>query len=164
MKRWRNSTVKASPILFVLILSAWAPLVIAQTDDKTTIDRFIAAQAAREHGEEPDGVREVVKGDLNNDGVADTAVLYTIEGQNGSNNYIQYLAVFLRKNGRLVFTARQTVGGKNRKEIDLTSIANNSILLATTAYGPKDPSCCPTIKGHTKYVVISNRLVERPAK
>lgn len=139
-------------------------MVLAQTDDKATIDKFIAAQATREHGEEPDGVRKVVEGDLNRDGAADTAVLYTIEGQNGSNNYIQYLAVFLRQSGKLVFAARQAVGGKLRREIDLTSIKDNATLFDTTSYGPKDPACCPTIKGKTRFVLTGKRLVERRGK
>lgn len=156
--------MKISPAIFLLTILACAPMVLAQTDDKATIDKFIAAQATREHGEEPDGVRKVVEGDLNRDGAADTAVLYTIEGQNGSNNYIQYLAVFLRQSGKLVFAARQAVGGKLRREIDLTSIKDNAMLFDTTSYGPKDPACCPTIKGKTRFVLTGKRLVERRGK
>jgi hypothetical protein len=136
----------------------------AQSDDQAVIDKYIAGQARREHGEEPDGIRKTVEGDINHDSAADVAVLYTIEGQGGSNNYIQYLAVFVRKNGKLVFAARQVVGGKNRREIEITSIKDNTIYFDTTAYGPRDPSCCPTIKGHTKYVLAGSRLIEKRQK
>ena len=151
-------------LVLTLLLSVTPSIAHAQSDDKATIDKFIAAQAAREHGEEPDGVRKTVEGDLNRDGVADTAVLYTIEGQNGSNNYIQYLAVFLRRNGKLVFTAKQAVGGKTRREIGITSIANNAMLFDTTSYVPRDPACCPTIKGRTRFVLTGTKLVEKRAR
>lgn len=157
--------MKTGLTLFVLVLLLWVPTLFAQSsDDQTVVDKYIAAQAAREKGEEPDGIRKTVAGDLNRDGASDLAVLYTIEGQGGSNNYIQYLAVFVRKNGKLVFAARQAVGGKNRRAIELTSIADNAMMFDTTAYGPKDPSCCPTIKGHTKFVLAGNKLVEKRGK
>jgi len=158
--------MKSIVTVVLLIMSAHLAAVaaLAQSEDKAVIDRFILAQATKAHGEEPDGIRKVADGDLNRDGVADVAVLYTIEGQNGSNNYIQYLAVFLRQNGRLVYTAGQPVGGKNRREIELTSIKDNVIFFNTTAYGPRDPSCCPTIKGKTKFVLAGKKLSERRQK
>src|SRR5262245_99330 len=90
-------------VLLLIAIVGLTPMIVAQSDDKAVIDKYIANQAKRERGEEPDGVRKTVEGDLNHDGVSDVAVLYTIEGQGGSNNYIQYLAVFVRKNGKLTF-------------------------------------------------------------
>ena len=158
--------MKISAMLLSLILLAGAASLtaLAQSDDQAVIDKYISSQAARERGEEPDGVRKIVEGDLNHDGVADVAVLYTIEGQNGSNNYVQYVAVFLRKKGNLRFAARSSVGGKNRRAIEITSIKDNAMLFDTTAYGPRDPSCCPTIKGQTKYVLAGSRLIEKRTK
>ena len=100
-------------------------------------------------------------GDLNHDGMADTAVLYTIEGQNGSNNYIQFLAVFLRTKSGLVFAANATVGGKNNRGADLVSINNGEVVLDTMGYGPKDPSCCPTLQGSTRYALVARKLKEK---
>lgn len=152
-------------LLSLILVAGLSPLTtLAQSDDKAVIDKYISNQAARERGEEPDGVRKVVEGDLNHDGLADVAVLYTIEGQNGSNNYVQYVAVFLRKNGKLVFSARAAVGGKNRRAIEITSIKNNAMLFETTAYGPRDASCCPTVKGKTKYVLAGAKLFEKRGK
>jgi hypothetical protein len=136
----------------------------AQSGDSAVIDKFIASQAEKQAGSEPDGIRKVMIGDLNHDGTPDAAVLFTIEGQNGTNNYIQYLAVFLRKNGRLVYAAFQPVGGKNRRAIELTSIKDNVIFLDTTGYAKRDPSCCPTIKGQTKYALVRNKLTEMHGK
>jgi|SRR5262252_259549 len=136
----------------------------AQSDDKAVIDKFIANQAKREQGEEPDGIRKTIEGDLNHDGVSDVAVLYTIEGQRKSNNYLQYLAVFLRKNGQLVYAAHREVGGKNYREMEITSIKDNVILFEATAYAARDPSCCPTLKGSTRYVLTGARLIEKRGK
>ena len=147
------------PLSFVL-LCLLLTQVIAKQGNTNPIDKYIAAQAKKEKGEEPDGVRKVVRGDLNNDGADDVAVLYTIEGQNGSNNYIQYLAVFLGTSKGLMFAARTPAGGKNHREAELVSIANGKINLNTVDYGPKDPSCCPTLKGTTKYVLLHGRLLE----
>jgi hypothetical protein len=134
---------------------------LAQETDMGPIDKFISARAAKEKGVETEGIRKTVDGDLNHDGMADTAILYTIEGQNGSNNYIQYLAVFLGTKKGLVYAANQAVGGKNYREAELVSITNGLINLNTVDYAPQDPSCCPTIKGTTTFTLTRGRLKER---
>jgi len=157
--------MKILQILSLILIVALTPIIaVPQTDDKTVIDKYIANQAKRERGEEPDDIRKTIEGDLNHDGVSDVAVLYTIEGQGGSNNYIQYLAVFVRKNNTLVFAARAAVGGKNHRDMEITSIQNNAMLFNTTSYGPRDPSCCPTIKGSTRYLLAGNKLIEKRQK
>jgi hypothetical protein len=153
--------MKRFPILVLLILSLTSLSVIAQSNEKAVIDKFIAAQAKRERGEEPDDVRKTIEGDLNHDGTADVAVLYTIEGQGGSNDHIQYLAVFVRKKTGLVFAARTPVGGKNRRSIDLTSIKNNVMYFDTAGYAESDGSCCPSIKGTTSFTLAGRKLIEK---
>lgn len=149
-------------ILRLTLLSAIASLTVpAQSDNKTVVDKFIAAQARRERGEEPDDVRKTVEGDLNHDGTADVAVLYTIEGQSGSNNYIQYLAVFVRKKTGLVFAARTPIGGKNRRSIEFSSIEANVMHFDTTGYAKSDGSCCPSIKGTTTFRLTGGKLIEK---
>jgi len=150
--------------LLTFLLAAFAILGNAQTSETKVIDKFIAQQAARYKGEEYPDARKVVSGDLNHDGVPDSAVLYTIEGQGGSNNYIQYLAVFLGHKSGLVYATNTPVGGKNRRDVDLVAINDGVIDLNTTAYGPKDPSCCPTIKGTAKYALVAGRLKETANK
>lgn len=151
----------ATLVLLVLSLNSTSPGATAQSQDKAVIDKYIAAQAKRERGEEPDGIRKTIEGDLNHDGSADVAVLYTIEGQGGSNNYIQYLAVFVRKKAGLVFAARTPVGGKNRRSMELTSIKDNVLNFDTTGYTDRDPSCCPSLKGTTTFTLSGNKLIEK---
>jgi hypothetical protein len=61
----------------------------------------------------------------------------------------------------MVYTAHAPVGGKNHRDVDLTSITNGLINLATVNYAPKDPSCCPTIKGRTTYALVGRALREK---
>src|SRR5882762_6150258 len=100
----------------------------AQSSDTDAINKFISKQAAAERGEEYEGARKVVKGDLNRDGISDLAVLYTIEGQDGTNNYVQYVAVFVRVKERLTHVANTVVGGKSYRAVELQSIKNNVII------------------------------------
>ena len=136
----------------------------AQDDDTATIDNFIVRQAKRERGEEYREARKVVTGDLNHDGEPDTVVLYTIEGQRGSNLHIQYLAVFVRRKGKLAPLTHADVGGKSTRSVELTAVNNNSILLDTSNYGPKDAACCPSVKGTTRYVLSGARLHEQKSR
>ncbi len=138
-----------------LLLPAFAS---AQDQDKAAIDKFILNQATREHGEEYPDARKVVSGDLNGDGAPETVVLYTIEGQNGTNNHIQYLAVFKRVNGQLVPMTHVDVGSKSYRDVELDSITNGVINLTTMRYGKNDPACCPSLKGKAWFRLVKGTL------
>ena len=144
----------------VLLAVVWVAAV-AQDRDTAVIDKFIASQESEGNGYEAKGTaRTTVKGDLNHDGVADTAVLYTLEGMFGGNNYVQHLAVFVRVKGRLVHAADTPVGGKYYRAIELTGIRDNVLLFKTTDYAESDPRCCPSIEGTTRYVLRGGGLKE----
>ena len=131
-----------------------------QDQDTAVIARFISDQATKEAGEEYEEARKVIAGDLNRDGVADLAVLYTIEGQNGTNNYIQYLAVFIRAKGKLVPVAHTVVGGRLNRNVELQSIKNNVIHFKTLSYRANDPASTPSRKGTARFMLIKRRLKE----
>jgi len=153
-------TPAARSLLLILVLCARAFASPGQHADTAAIDKFIASQESYESGQQAEGFRTVLTGDLNHDGIPDAAVLYTLEGQNGTNNYVQYLAVFVRVKGHLVPFAHAAVGGKNYRAIKIEAIENDMILCSTLGYAPKDPSCCPTIKGSTRYALEGNKLKE----
>jgi len=132
----------------------------AQIPDTVVVDNFIARQATQENGEEYAEARKMLAGDLNRDGVADVAVLYTIEGQNGTNNYLQYLAVFVRAKGKLVPAAHTVVGGKLNRNVELQSIKNNVIRFKTLSYRASDPASTPSRKGTASFVLSKRRLKE----
>src|SRR5262245_13832590 len=165
MTRTYTTHMKSRVLLstsFVFLLLCSATIAIGRQDNDTAaIDAFIARQAKRERGEEYREARKVVTGDLTHDGEPETVLLYTIEGQRGSNLHIQYLAVFVRRNGKLSPLTHVDVGGKSTRGIELTYVENNSILLTTLNYGPKDASCCPSVKGTTRYTLSGGRLREQ---
>jgi hypothetical protein len=158
----RQAPESTSLVLVLLALAWYTPSVSAQQEqDAATIDTFIARQAYRERGEEYRDARKVVAGDLTHDGVPETVVLYTIESQGGTNNYVQYLAVFARGDGRLLPLTYTEVGGKSTRSVELTSVDDNTIRLDTLGYGPQDASCCPSVKGTTGYVLVGRALREQ---
>jgi hypothetical protein len=159
----RSSMRSVVAVIILLILCCWTTSA-QQNNDSAVIDAYISRQARSEHGEEYPDARKVLTGDVTHDGVPETVVLYTIESQGRSNLYIQYLAVFARRNGKLSPVTRAEVGGKSVRNVELTSVANNSILMDTMSYGPKDPQCCPTVKGTTKYILVGRTLHERKSK
>ena len=150
---------KFPAIIAVITVALSAAAVSAQNVDKAAIDKFISAQATREHGEEYPDARKVVTGDLDGDGAPETVVLYTIEGQNGSNNHVQYLAVFKRANGNLVPLTHTSVGSKTNRDAELDSVSNRLINLTTMSFAKNDPACCPTLKGKAWYKLALGRLV-----
>jgi hypothetical protein len=131
------------------------------TSELEVIDAYIRDHALREQGVEYGGARKTKLGDLDGDGTPETVVLYTIEGQRRTNDYVQYLAVFGVNGNRLIPVTRTEVGGKSRRGVDLRSVDRKVITLDTISYAPQDPSCCPTIRGTTSYVLHGEVLREQ---
>lgn len=151
-------------LLFVLLaLFIGLPSVASaqQQQDMAVIEKIIAKQAEEEDGEEYEAARKVVIGDLNRDGLPDLAVLYTIEGQNGTNNYYQYLAVFVRSKHGLVPVTHTAVGGKFSRDVDLQSIKKNVILLKTLSHRANDPASSPSKKGTARFILLKHALKEQ---
>jgi len=127
---------------------------------EAVVNRFIKNQQSGARGTEYAEGRKIVTGDLDNDGAPDIAVLYTLEGAHGGNDYNQYLAVFLSINGKYVYKAHRRVGGRFERNMDLKSIENGKVLFDTMEYLPKDPSCCPSKKGSTQFTLSQGKLIE----
>ena len=146
-------------LLVALEIICAAPMTLAQSQsDKSIINSFITRQAKREHATEYEEARSIVKGDLNADSAEDAVVLYTLEGQGGSNQYLQYLAVFINRKGKLAYVTHQVVGGKNRRSIESVSIKGGKINLQTLEYLSTDASCCPSKKGQMRFILSGGRL------
>ncbi len=147
-------------VLPIIVLCATSFAASAQNADTAVIEKFIANQATRDAGEEYEAARKVMAGDLNRDSVSDVAVLFSIEGQNGTNNYVQYLAVFVRAKSGLVAVAHIVVGGKLNRDVELQSIKNNVIFCKTLSYRANDPASSPSKKGTARFVLVRRRLKE----
>ena len=126
--------------------------------DQAVINTFIGRQKKREAAAEYKEARSIMRGDLDGDVNEDTVVLYTLEGHRGTNQYVQYLAVFIKRGGRLLYVTHQAVGGKNRRAIDSLLIRDGKINLQTQEYLPNDPSCCPSKKGRMSFILRRGRL------
>ena len=144
--------------IFLCVSSSASP---AQDPDADIIEKFIKRQATRLGGEEYGEARKVMAGDLNQDSQPDLAILYTIEGIGGGNNYTQFLAVFSRTKGRVVYVAHAVIGGKLNRAVELKSITNKVILFETLSYAANDGSCCPSVKGTAKFVLVGKKLKEK---
>lgn len=142
----------------LILLCLQSPAPTPQDADNAVIGGFISSQATRERGEEYEDARKIIAGDLNQDGTPDLAVLYTIEGQGGSNNYVQYLAVFARVKGRLLHVAHTAVGGKTHRSVELEAIRKNVIIIKTLNYGADDAACCPSKAGAARYALANGKL------
>ena len=147
-------------VVSIILLCAPSFAMPPQNADTAVIEKFISKQATEEEGQEYRDARKMLAGDLNRDGVPDLAVLYTIEGQNGTNNYVQYLAVFLRTKGKLVPAAHTFAGGKWNQDVELQHIKNNVIYLKTLSRQGNDPTSSPSKKGKARFMLIRRKLKE----
>ena len=146
--------------LAAVVLGSSGPSSLAAQEPDAAVTAYIARQAKRLRGEEYPDARKIVDGDLTGDGVPETVVLYTIESMGGSNDYTQYLAVFERRGGGLVAVANVAAGGKSVRGVELVGVSDGAVELSTLGYGPKDASCCPSVKGATRYTLARGRLRE----
>ena len=151
-----------SPCMTLLALMFGATLSAdtLQYKDERLINSYISRQAGQAHGVAATDSKTIVLGDLNNDGVPDIAVLYSVE-HTETTNYEIYLAVFVRSKTGLRPVANEAVGGKWYRAIGDMAVRRNTIELETTDYGDDDPRCCPTIKGKTRYVLVGSTLKEQ---
>ena len=103
----------------------------------------------------------IARGDLNNDGTPDTAIVYTLEGGGLGNNAAQYLAVFVRsKAGHLKAVARWEVNDSRGNAINSVVIRDNVIYLKGLQHTEHDAMCCPTGKFAAQYALVGNRLLQ----
>jgi len=115
---------------------------------------FVSGGAARPRVELAAEPR--VTGDLNGDGVEDTAVLLTeTAGGTGVNTY---LAVVSRRDGRAENVATQRIG--DRVQIRSLTVHAGALMLELITTGPGEPACCPTLKVRKTYQLQGSSLVE----
>jgi hypothetical protein len=159
----KETAMKHARFVQLILLLCATSSAFSQNRDAAIISKFVVGQADSLGGQEYARARKIISGNLNHDGIPDAAVLYTIEGTGGGNNYTQYLAVFVRDPAthRLVPVAHKAVGGKLYREISLESIADNVIVARTKEYTKHDASCCPSKKGTASFVLDGSAIKEQ---
>ncbi len=103
----------------------------------------------------------VAFGDLDDDGIADAAVVAYLNS-GGSGTFI-YLIAVLDRDGAPVQAAHALLGDRVRPQ-SLT-IQGGEIRVESLAHGPDDPQCCPSVTDTRAFVLRGNRLepgVESP--
>jgi hypothetical protein len=109
--------------------------------------------------EEVPGFREIARDDLDGDGQRDLVVMFTVER---GNSWLRFLTAFSGPKLEPIETVR--VGEKGQRSARLESVARGRVQIATMSYGPSDPMCCPSVAGHSTYVVRAGTLVEERPK
>jgi hypothetical protein len=108
----------------------------------------------RDGVEEFVGGRKIARGDVDGDGKADLIVLFTLEQ---GNVWTQFLSMFGVGNKPL---ASARVGGKGQRSVELRQVTDGRVELSTKNYGPADALCCPSVVGHSWFVLRANALEE----
>jgi len=123
-----------------------------------TLEQHISRHAKSTNGNEYLLARIYAQGDIDGDGKDDAAVIYTLEGIRGGNDWLQFLAVkFSSANGRIIW---KQAGGKDIRAVENIKITNEKIVASTLEYGPSDDSCYPSVSKTAIFVIRNGKLIE----
>jgi len=132
----------------------------AGTSDAEVIKAAISARAAQDGGSEYTDARRSVEGDLNEDGAADVAVLYSLEGAGGGNGSVGYLAAFVRTGGQLKLADTATLAGSAQS----IKLKDGAVHLKLLSLGPDDSACCPSAEEDAMYILHGNKWLQVQAQ
>ena len=116
-------------------------------------------------GNEINGARQILKGDLNNDGKEDIVLKINIlYGTQKWDTLKQYLSIFLFKEKDYKLSAEKefqpldNVAG-NFAGIDLKELKDKEIIVIAHWWGKDDPNCCPSISKDIEFWLSNNSLL-----
>ncbi len=144
-------------ILLVALLPG-AQAASSAAADEAEIQRWIKSHMQASKSDEFIAARFRVVGDLDGDARNDMAVLYTLRPRE-HNNERRYLAVFMRRDGRLHYQAHMMVGGTGVAEANRATILNKTVVVELLTYRTGDAACCPTRPATWRYRLGSRGLV-----
>lgn len=122
----------------------------AQENAPAEIQSFVKKRG----GKFPAEVNKYLTGDLNGDGKDDAVVQYYINEGAPGNYYTSYIAVFLNRNGKLVYTSQFTAGTKLSGGLVPQSIADRQV--AVDKYAANSPEKSGTVY----YKLVGKKLVQ----
>ncbi len=99
-------------------------------------------------------------GDLDGDGVPETALVLTSE-PGGSGSFV-YLAIAAWRGDRVVNLATTLLG--DRVRVRALRIAGGKVLVDVQQGAPGDPACCPTQLATRTFTLKAGQLAEGPVK
>ena len=148
-QKYASSSETPQPVHAVSAPVVAAP-VAGQPDEALTfaINGVIAAEIAKEGGDEFTESRQVIYVDLNGDAQPDAVALFTIEGQGGGNGSYQSLAGFYRSGAGWAYQGHSGVYGA---ATDIKPAGPQRVAVTTLTSGPDDPRCCPSVESVEGY-------------
>jgi hypothetical protein len=139
--------------LFFSILILGTTGATAQVEDAPEdIKKFISAEEKAK--EVPVEINKLIYGDINGDKIKDAVIQYNVQIGYPGNNFLSYIAVFLKKNGKHVFTARMENGAKLSTVLVPSSVKSKVIIF--DKYGENGFDKIGTVK----YKLAGSKLVK----
>lgn len=147
----------ALPLLAVVLAhdAAWAAL---SARDEAVVQAWIHTHAQRGKVVEAPATRLGVTGDLDGDGRADAAVLYTLQSGGAQRGERRYLAVFRRHRDGLRLHAHVLVGGSGAAEANRATILDKTVVVELLTHRAGDAACCPTRPAIRRYRLATRGL------
>lgn len=105
-------------------------------------------------GKFPTEINKYVEGDLNGDGKGDAVAQYNVNEGAPGNYFVGYIAVFINKGGKMVFSSEMRNGGKLTKGMVPSGISNK--LVSFDIYGNNDLEKT----GTATYKLVGKKLVK----
>ncbi len=96
----------------------------------------------------------IALGDLNNDGVNESAAI--VSENYGGTGVFTFLALYVNQNAQPVFLTSVFID--DRPAIDGLGIENGEVFLSATTHDADDPFCCPTLRTERHYRLLNNQL------
>jgi hypothetical protein len=162
-------------ICSLLMLIVSIPSFAAEDKACAELDKHgIVGKSIWDHAKKIRGVhycesRRAVEADVDGDGVDDLVVSYSIEGPcykekklrpgTCGNYHAEFLAVFLKKNGKYFKPATIKVGGRGERMLSDFTVQGKTIMLKTLEYH-QDPMCCPSKDGTATLKFKNGKLIE----
>jgi hypothetical protein len=151
------------PVPLALLVLAGPGAPTCKTADPR-VETLIARQARAYHGVEYCQFRLYhTIDDLDGDGRDDFVLVFSLEKNDGSNDSVQYLAVFLSSRAWKPLVLK--VGRRGERFIDDIDVDDDgTLVLSTSEYERDDPICCPSGDGELRFRIEHGRLkpVEAP--
>lgn len=114
----------------------------------------VQSYVKKKGGKFPTEINKYVEGDLNGDGKADAVVQYNVNEGAPGNYFTSYIAVFVNKGGKMVFSSEMLNGSKLTKAMVPSGISNKQAVF--DVYGSNSTEKT----GTATYKLVGKKLVK----
>lgn len=139
--------------VILLFLTALGVSAAAQVEDAPAdIQKFISAEEKAQ--KVPVEINKLIYGNVGGDAKKDIVIQYNVQIGYPGNNFLSYIAIFLNKNGRYVFTAKMDNGAKLATVMVPASVKNK--IITFDKYGENGFKKT----GTARYKLVGKKLVK----